>query len=131
MLGRVQRPEEPRHLLQAVEVIRLRQVPDRFGRERRRGQDELDELDAFLAAHRPALVRHDLLGHLDLTERQLEAEAPLDATRLDDRRHRLLLRLGVPVARERLDDRVERRQVELTHEVRLAAVQIDRAFVDR
>src|SRR5919204_3782052 len=35
VLGRVERPEEPRHRLEPLELLRLRQVPDRLRLERR------------------------------------------------------------------------------------------------
>src|SRR5437667_4926905 len=104
MLGCVQRPEELRHLVQALELLRLREVPDRLGVERRRRHVERDGLDR-LAAAGLALVGDDLLGDRDAAEGELEPEAALRAERLLDRRGRLLLRLRVPVAAERLDDR--------------------------
>jgi hypothetical protein len=111
--------------------VRLGQEPDRLRGEARLGQVELHQLDALLRRHGAPLVRHDLLGHLELAEGQLQAQAQLRAQRLDDARHRLLLRLRVPVARERLNDCVHGDKVELADEVRLAEVEVDRPFVHR
>src|SRR5438270_4361974 len=104
VLGRVQRAEQLRHLVELGEVVRLGQVPDRLGRERGRRQLEVDDLDALLPGDRLALVPDDLLGDLDLAEEALHPEPPLAAARLDDPGHRLLLGLRVPVAGGRLDE---------------------------
>ena len=81
--------------------------------------------------NRLLLVRDHLLGDRDAAERELQAEPPLDAQRLLDRRLRLLLRLRVPVAVERLDERAPRLEVELAHEVLPAEVEVDGALVHR
>ncbi len=81
MLGGVQGSEQPRHLVEPRELVRLGQEPDRLGGERRRRQVERDELEPLLAGDRLALVAHDLLGHLDLSERQVEAEPPFNLSR--------------------------------------------------
>ena len=98
--------------------------------ERRRAV-ERDELDPLLRGDRLALVADDAVGHLDLAEDELEPGPPLLAERAEDRRLRLALRLGVPVAAERLDDGVHRPFVELAHEIGLAGVQVYGARVNR
>src|SRR5205085_4623192 len=72
----------------------------------------------------------DLLRDDDAAEGDVEAEPPLSAQGLLDRRRRLLLRLRVPVAAERLDERAPGAEVELADEVALAEVEVDGALVD-
>ena len=115
--------------VELFELPGLGAEPDRLGLEARCRASERDELDPFLRGDRLALVADDLLGHLHLTEDELEAEPPLPAQRADHGCVGLLLRLGVPVAAERLDDRVERLLVELRDEIGLARVQVDGALV--
>ena len=74
------------------------------------GRSSGDEVDRLAAADRPPLVGDHLLGHRDPPERQLEPQPLLGSERLVDLRVRLLLRLRVPVARERLDERGARRR---------------------
>src|SRR5205085_8820913 len=87
-------------------------------------------LERRAVADRLALVGHDLLGDGDAAERDPRAEPPFGAQLLVDRRRRLLLRLRVPVAAERLDERTAGAEVELAHEVALAEVEVDGAVVD-
>ena len=75
VLGGVERGEQRRHRLEAVEVPRARDVPDRLGLERRRGQVELHGVDRRLVADALTLVGDDLLGHRDATEREARGRA--------------------------------------------------------
>src|SRR5439155_25339787 len=115
---------------EALELRGLRDVPDGFGLERRLGQVERHGLERRLVADSLLLVRDDLLGDGDAAEGELEAEPALGAQRLLDLRRRLLLRLRVPVAGERVDDGGAGHEVELLDEVRLADVKVDRALVE-
>ncbi len=110
--------------------MRPRHEPDGLGVERRRRQVERDGVERRAVRDRLLLVRDDLLRDRDAAEGELEPESPLDAQRLLDRRLRLLLRLRVPVAVERLDERAARCEVELAHEVLPAEVEVDGALVD-
>src|SRR4051794_5152164 len=117
MLGGVEGGEEERHRLEPFELVRAWNEPDRFGIERRRRQLERDRRERGAVRDRLLRVGDDLLGHRDPSEGELEAAAALDAEGLLDRRRRLLLRLRVPVAVERLDDRAHGLEVELADEV--------------
>ena len=131
MLGGVQRAEQLRHRLQAVQHRRRRHEPHGLRLERRRRKVERDRLQHRAVAGRLPLVRDDVLGDGDAAERQLHARMLANEQRFLDGRGRVLLRLRVPVARERFDERRPGSQIELAHEIRLAEVEIDRALVDR
>ena len=82
--------------------------------------------------HRPALVADDLLGHLDLAEREARGRA---AARL---RSGSTIRVIVSffawvyqLPANGSTTACSADQVELAHEVRLAEVEVDRAFVHR
>src|SRR5947209_19908077 len=122
MLGRMERSEELRHLLQAAQLIRFGHVPDRLGLEARLRQVQLDGLQRGLGAHGLLLVRDDTLRHRDAPEAELEAAATLGAERLLDGSVRVLLRLGVVVALVRRDERGAGAEVELSYQVALAEV---------
>src|SRR5665213_2468500 len=74
VLGGVQRGEQRRHRLEAVELAGGRDVPDRLRVEGRRRQVELDGVDRGLVADALALVRDDLLGHRHPAEPEREAK---------------------------------------------------------
>ena len=93
------------------------------------GMSQGDEVERRLVADRLLLVGDDLLGDADAAEEDLHAEPALDDLGLLDRGHRLLLRLRVVVARERLDERGSALEVEGEHAVGLAHVQVDGALV--
>src|SRR3954454_11396306 len=99
MLGGMERPEQPWHLLQAFEHPGLGEEPDRLGLELSLRQLERYELEALLGLDRLLLVADHLVGHDDRAERQLQAEPAVRAARLDDRGRRLDLGLRVVVAR--------------------------------
>ena len=105
VLGRVQRREQHRHLLQAVQ-LRGRRGRTRPPRSRSvvSGRSSGTVSSVSPSADRLALVGDDLLGHRDAAEVELEPEPPLAAQRLLDRRLGLLLRLRVPVDGGRRDD---------------------------
>ncbi len=130
MLGGVQRAEEARHRLEVGEHVRFRQVPDGLGLEGRLGQVERTRLEGRAVADRLALVADDLLRDGHSAEGGVEAEPPLRAQLLVDGGRRLLLRLRVPVAAERLDERAPGAEVELADEVALAEVEVDGTFVN-
>jgi hypothetical protein len=72
-----------------------------------------------------------LLGDAHRAERDLHPEPDLDELGLFDRGHRLLLRLGVVVAAERLDERGVALVVEREDVVGLAHVQVHGTVVNR
>ena len=84
--------------------------PDRLGGERRRRAARAATSSIRSCERdRLALVADDLLGHLDLAEDERRGPgAALLAQRPHDLGLRLVLRLRVPVAAERLDDRAHR-----------------------
>ena len=104
--------------------------PDRLGLELRLREVERKGLDRLAVADALPLVGDDLLGDDDAAEGEVDAEPALFAERLDDRRHRVLLRLRVLVAGVRLDEGGAILQVELGHAVRLAEMEVDGALVD-
>ena len=104
VLRGVQCPEQLGHPVEPVELRRLGKEPDRLGFERRWRQVERDDVEHLAVPGHP-LVRDDLLGHRHTAEGELQAEPPLRSFRVLDRGHRLLFRLGVPVTRERVDER--------------------------
>src|SRR3954470_21979440 len=108
--------EQERHRLETLELVRPRHEPDGLGVERRRRQVERDGVERRAVRDRLLLVRDDLLRDRHPAEGELEPESPLDAKRLLDRRLRLLLRLRVPVALERLDERPPCYEVQLANE---------------
>ncbi len=97
VLGRMQRAEELRHLLEPFEVFRLGAEPNRLRLERRLRHEHGDDVDRRAVADRLPRVADHLLGHRDAPEVELDAEPPIGAERLLDRRLRLLLRLRIPV----------------------------------
>src|SRR5205814_7438309 len=115
VLGRVQSPEQARHLLQPFQLVGVGQVPDGLRVEGGLGHEQGDEVDLRSVSRRLALVTDDLLGDRDAAEEELETEAVLAAKYFLDRRLRLLLRLRVPVATEGLDERRSRSVVELAN----------------
>ena len=106
-----------------------RDEPDGLGLVRGGREIERHGLERRAVARRPLLVRDDVLGHGNTPERELDAAPALDAKALLDRRLRVLLRLRVPVARERLDERDPCVEVEPFDEVRLPEVEVDGAVV--
>ncbi len=108
-----------------------RAEPDRLRLEARRRQVERDGLEGVAARDRLALVGDHLLGHRDPAEVERQAEPRFQPQRLHDRRLGLLLRLRVPVDRRLRDERRPGLEVERSHEVLLAEVQVDGALVDR
>src|SRR5204862_6649597 len=97
--------------------------------DRGRQQVELGGCGGRLVADALLLDRDGRRRHGDAPERQLEAQPALAAQRVLDVGRRLLLRLRVVVAAERLDDGAAGDEVELAYEPLLAEVQIDRALV--
>ena len=75
VLGRVQRAEELRHLLEAFEVTRLRAEPDCLRLEGGLGHEHRNDVDRGAVAHRLPRVGDDLLRDRDAAEVQLEPEA--------------------------------------------------------
>ena len=99
VLGRVQRAEQLRHLDRGPRAAR---APGTYQTASVSnvvsGRSSATRSSVELVADRLPLVADDLLGDADAAEGELEAEPPLGAQRLLDRRHRLLLRLRVVVA---------------------------------
>src|SRR3954453_9330471 len=127
----MERAEKARHVIEPPEYARRGRAPDRLGLELGLRQLERYELEALLRLDRLLLVADHLLGHDDTAEIGVEAEPPPAARGFDDHGRRLLLRLRVVVALERLDDSCARGVVELEDAVALAEVEVDGAFVHR
>jgi hypothetical protein len=128
VLGRVERAELDlrRQRLGSRELVG-ELVPERLGGEVLLGELERDEVDHLVVREALALECHHLLGHGHVAEGELEpAVAPRLRDGLDED-HRLLLRLGVPVAVERVDDRPPRVEIELADLVGAAEVEVDGA----
>src|SRR6266436_6966105 len=130
MLGGVQRAEQAPRRIEVLGHPRLRNEPDRLGLEFGLREVELDEIERGLIVDRLLLIRDHLLADDDAAEGQLETEPPLRSLRLVDRGHRLLLRLRVVVARERVDERGARLEVERDDAELLAEMEVDRTLVD-
>ena len=131
VLGRVQRAEELRHLLEARpscsgsgqnQIASVSNVVS--------GMSERDDVDRRSVADRLARVADDLLRHRDAAEVELDAEPALGSLARLDRRLRLLLHLRVPVDTGRSGRAATRLlEVERLDEVLLAEVEVHRALV--
>ena len=131
VLGRVQRPEQRLQRHARAEHARVELVPQRLGLEVRRGKLERREVDRLVIGGGLALVAQHLLGDADAPERQRHAHHRPAVEQALDPRLGLAARLGVPVARERLDERLAILQLQRLDLVGPAHVQVDRPLVGR
>ena len=131
MLGRMQRAEQLRHLLEPLQQAAVGAEPHRLGLEGHLRQDQRHDVERRTVPDRLALIGDHLLGDRDPTELEVDAGHARRAERLLDRRLGVLLDLRVPVDPRRLDDRGAGAVVERLHQVLLAEVQVDGALVHR